>query len=225
MRFLRSAATISLLFGFLLFLSSCAYKEPAKPDITLHVACLGDSITYGYKLADPARQSYPTRLSQQSRGRWQVVNAGVNGATVLNKGDIPITGQKAYQGLIESKPDLVVIMLGTNDTKNSNWRFINDFVGDYVEMIKKIQALSSNPHIVVCSIPPIFADYPNGINADREKKINVLVKKAADLTGTEFFDMNNLLLKKQYLFIDGIHPNTQGTHEIAALIFKKFSSL
>lgn len=225
MRFLRFAVTTSLLLAFLLFLSSCGYKGPAeKPDITLHVACLGDSITYGYKLADPARQSYPTHLSQQSRGHWQVVNAGVNGATVVNKGDIPITGQKAYRDIIQSKPDVVVIMLGTNDTKDSNWRFIDDFVNDYTEMIKNIQQLSSKPHVIVCSIPPIFTDYPGGINSKREKKINVLVKKAADMTGADFFDINKLLLKKPYLFMDGIHPNTKGTQEIAALTYKKLSS-
>jgi len=226
MRFLRFPATVSLLFIFMIILSSCAYKGPAeKPEITLHVTCLGDSITYGYKLGDPARQSYPAHLSRQSHGRWQVVNAGVNGATVLNEGDIPITAQKVYQDIVHSKPDVVVIMLGTNDTKDSNWRFIGNFINDYTEMIKKMQQLPSKPRVIVCSIPPIFADYPGGINSEREKKINVLVKKAADITGANFFDINRLLLKKSSLFIDGIHPNTKGTEEIAALTFKKLSSI
>lgn len=226
MRFLRLVATTSLLLAFVVFLSSCAYKGPSeKPEITLHVACLGDSITYGYKLADPARQSYPSHLTQQSRRRWQVINAGVNGATVINKGNIPITAQKVYQDIIQSNPDIVVIMLGTNDTKDSNWHFINDFVNDYVKMITKIQQLSSKPHVIVCSIPPIFVDYPGGINSEREKEINVLVKKAAEIAGADFFDINKFLLKKPDLFIDGIHPNTKGTKEIAALTFKKLSSI
>lgn len=224
MLFKRFAAMLSLFSVFLL--SSCAYKGPVEEQqATLRVACLGDSITYGYKLADPVHKSYPARLSQHSGGLWHVLNLGVNGATVINKGDIPITAQKAYQRLMSSEPDVAIIMLGTNDTKNNNWRFVGDFVRDYTSMIETIEELPSRPHVIVCSIPPILVDYPNGINAEREKKINVLVKKVADIAGVDFFDINNLLLHKSSLFIDGIHPNVTGDQVIANLIFEKISSL
>jgi len=224
MRFWRFTVTISLLSVFLL--SSCGYKEPAKEKvITLQVACLGDSITYGYKLADPNRKSYPARLSQQSRGRWQVFNLGVNGATVINRGDIPIAVQKPYQRLMRSEPDVAVIMLGTNDAKNSNWRFIGDFVHDYTVIIETIQRLSSRPHIIVCSVPPIFTNHPSGINSERVAEINVLVKKVVDKTGVDFLDINSFLKEKSSLFIDGIHPNIAGDQKIADLVYKKVSTL
>ncbi len=224
MRFMRFAATLGLLSVFLL--SSCGYKGPEeKRQAVLRVACLGDSITYGYKLADPVHKSYPARLSQQSNGIWDVLNLGVNGATVINKGDIPITAQKEYQRLMSSEPDVAVIMLGTNDTKNKNWQFIDDFVRDYTAMIETIERLPSRPHVIVCSIPPIFTDYPNGIKAEREKEINVLIKKVADIAGVDFFDINTLLSHKSSLFIDGVHPNVNGDQVIAKLISKKISTL
>ena len=207
-------------------LTSCGYKEPMQgQQATLQVACLGDSITYGYKLADPTHTSYPVRLAQQSKGLWHVLNLGVNGATVVNKGDIPITTQKSYHQLMKSTPDVVTIMLGTNDIKDNNYKYISNFVRDYITMIEKIQQLPSSPRVIVCSVPPILIDYPNGLNAKRQKSINLLVKKAADIAGADFFDINAQLINASSLFIDGIHPNNNGAQKIASLIFKEISNL
>ncbi len=221
---MRFTATICL-FSIFLF-SSCSHNEQMqKRQTTLEVACLGDSITSGYKLADPVHKSYPALLTQQSHGQWHVFNLGVNGATVINKGDIPITAQKSYKHLMDSRPDIVVILLGTNDIKNNNWKFVGNFVADYVELIKKIQELPSNPQIIVCSIPPVFIDYPNGLNATRQKQINILIKKITADTGTNFCDIDTVLQKENTLFIDGIHPNVSGAEKIAHLIFQKISAL
>ena len=226
MRFILFARNFSLLFVSLLFLSSCAVKEPEREQLaTLKIICLGDSITYGHKLSDQARQSYPAQLSKQAHGRWHVLNFGINGATVLNKGDIPITAQKVYQRVMSSHPDVVVVMLGTNDTKNNNWQYLDEFVSDYTSLIEKIQDLPSSPHVIVCTVPPIFVDYPNGINAEREDAINILVKKVATLTNADFLDIYTLMSQEPGLFFDGIHPNRLGAREIATLVFNKVSGL
>jgi len=226
MYFIRFSRNFSLLLVFLLFLSSCATKEQDTGRLaTLEIICLGDSITYGYKLADQARQSYPAQLSKQAHGRWHVLNFGVNGATVISKGDIPITAQKVYQRVIRSRPDVVVVMLGTNDTKNNNWIYLDEFVNDYTSLIERIQDLPSNPHVIVCSVPPIFIDYPNGINAEREDAINILVKKVATITKADFLDIYTLMSQEPGLFLDGVHPNRLGAQEIATLVFNKVSSL
>ncbi len=226
MRFILFARNFSLLFVFLLFLSSCATKDQEIGQLaTLEIICLGDSITYGYKLVDKVHQSYPAQLSKQAHGRWHVLNFGVNGATVTNKGDIPITAQKIYQRIIHSRPDVVVVMLGTNDTKNNNWRYLDDFVNDYTALIGRIQDLPSLPHVIVCTVPPIFADYPNGINAEREDAINILVKEVAATTKADFLDIYTLMSQEPALFLDGVHPNHLGAQEIATLVFNKVSSL
>ena len=92
MHLIRIVKFFCVALVILLSLSACVdKKEQLSP---LKIVCLGDSITYGHKLADPALQSYPGQLSQQAHGQWKVLNCGVNGATALNKGDIPITGEK-----------------------------------------------------------------------------------------------------------------------------------
>ena len=222
----RFAATFSVLLTFLLCLSSCVDKDQGRGQLAgLKIACLGDSITHGYKLANPAHESYPARLGQQAHGRWHVLNFGVNGATVLEKGDIPITAQEEYQRAIQSEPDVVVVMLGTNATKNINWQHIGEFVGDYTVLLKKFQSLPSKPHVIVCSIPPVFANYPNGITAQHEEKINILVKKIAVSAGTDFLDIYTSVSQEPSLFVDGVHPNARGAEKIASLVFSKISSL
>ncbi len=226
MHFIRFIRNFSLLFVFLLFLSSCATKDQdiGRPP-SLKVACLGDSITSGYKMTNPARESYPAQLSKQARGQWQVLNLGVNGATVLKKGDIPIVGQKAYQRAMDFLPDVVVIMLGTNDTKNTNWQYLDQFINDYTALIINIKDLPSSPHVIICSAPPIFINHPSGINAEREEEINILVEKVAAITKTDFLDIYTMMSREPALFIDGVHPNALGAHEIATLVFNKVTSL
>ena len=182
-------------------------------------------VHYSFKLADPGHESYPARLRQLAHGNWDVLDFGVNGATVLKKGDIPITAQKAYQRAIRSEPDVIVVILGTNDAKNINWQYIDEFVGDYTALIKKLQGLPSKPHVIACTVPPVFADHPNGMNVQHEEKINILVKKAVSMTKADFLDIYARLSPKPALFVDGVHPNALGAQEIASLVFNKISSL
>jgi sialate O-acetylesterase len=210
----------------MLLLSSCGYKDSSKGYLTpLNIVCVGDSITYGYKLPDPAKDSYPTQLSRKATGQWTIANLGVNGATVVTKGDIPYTSQSQYQQLMKMSPDVAVIMLGTNDMKDNNWLFVSDFVQDYSRMVKTIQNLPSHPQVIVCSIPPIFADYPNGLNAERQQQINTLVRNVVELTGAEYLDVSNSLLGKSVFFIDGVHPNNAGAIALANMVFDKLSQL
>ena len=223
MFFVRFIKIFSVLLFLLFGLSSCLDKTAnLKP---LKIACLGDSITYGYKLEDPAAQSYPVQLARLSRGQWNVLNCGVNGATLLNKGDIPITAQKEYQRAMKFQPDVVVLMLGTNDTKNRNWKHIDGFVSDYIKLVETFRELPTHPHVIACSIPPIFSSHPSGLTEKKVLELNKLLKNSVVATKVVFLDIHTLMLKKQSLFVDGIHPNARGAQEIAGLVLDKISDL
>ena len=51
----------------------------------VRVACVGDSLTNGYKLDES--QSYPVQLSTLLGDGWSVGSYGVTNATLLQKGD------------------------------------------------------------------------------------------------------------------------------------------
>ena len=92
------------------------------------MACVGDSITYGYGASNQATKSYPANLQTLFGASVQVKNFGHSGATLLSVGDTPYVQQSEYAGANTfvsgagtSAVVDVVLMLGTNDSKSYNW--------------------------------------------------------------------------------------------------------
>src|SRR5687768_14105445 len=109
------------MFGLSLLLGTSPACADDKKD-AVRVACVGDSITYGAGVSNRDRNCYPAVLQRLLGDGHDVRNFGVSGTTVLAKGDNPYTLQKVYQQAREFKPHVVVIALGTNDTKPQNWK-------------------------------------------------------------------------------------------------------
>ena len=57
----------------------------AEPRVPTHVACVGDSITYGY-LASSSSKSYPSDMQAMFGAGVKVMNYGRNSATLLSTG-------------------------------------------------------------------------------------------------------------------------------------------
>ena len=55
--------------------------------MTKRVACIGDSLTWGFSLPDPRRQSYPSLLQERLGADYTVRNFGCNGASVRRSTD------------------------------------------------------------------------------------------------------------------------------------------
>ena len=71
---------------------------------TIRVACIGNSVTYGYGHRNPAATSYPTRLGEMLGEGYHVRNFGHSGATLLNHGHRPYTQQQAYRDAVAFAP-------------------------------------------------------------------------------------------------------------------------
>ena len=100
-----------------------SFKVPHKDAI--RVACIGNSITYGARIKNRDRDSYPAVLSRMLGEAYWVKNFGVSARTLLNKGDNPYMNEKAYQDALAFNPNIVVIKLGTNDSKSFNWLMLS----------------------------------------------------------------------------------------------------
>ena len=75
--------------------------------------------------------------------------------TLLNHGDKPYQKENAFKAALAYKPDVVVIMLGTNDTKPQNWKFKDQFAADYKDLIEQFAKLPSKPRIFICRPDPV----------------------------------------------------------------------
>src|SRR5262245_9229018 len=67
----------------------------AQARMPTHVACVGDSITYGYA-ASSSTKSYPSDLQGLFGTGVRVMNFGRNSATLLSTGDLPYINQTEY---------------------------------------------------------------------------------------------------------------------------------
>jgi lysophospholipase L1-like esterase len=188
-----------------------AYKEPVR------VACIGDSITQGVGAAKG--KSYPAQLQNLLGKSWVVGNFGVSGRTLLKKGDFPYWKEKAYQNALAYKPDVVIIMLGTNDTKPQNWKNEADFVADYRELVKSFQTLESKPRVYVCRPCPVPEPGNYGINETGAKEEIKRIDALAAEMKLGLIDMHAALADNPKFLPDRVHPNTEGAAEMAKAAF------
>lgn len=196
-----------------LLLSSAAFSAPVR------VACVGDSITYGYGIENRATDSYPAQLQALLGDGWLVGNFGKNGATVLKTGHAPYWTTKQYQQALAFRPDIVIIKLGTNDTRPQNiGKHKAEFVPDYVELIRSFQSLESRPIVWICKPVPIYTEHKGMTDPVIRNEIIPLVEETAAKAGVGIIDLNAVLSHAAELFPDGVHPNAEGAGMMARTI-------
>lgn len=190
-------------------------KDYQKP---IRVACVGDSITYGFRPPNP--NTYPHQLGKMLGPDWKVRNFGVSGRTLLKRGDYPYWKERAFKEALAFKPNVVIIMLGTNDTKPQNWKHREDFVSNYKELVQRFQELPSKPRVFVCLPTPVPDGGNYGINEAGVKEQIPLIKEVAKDTGAGIINMHAPLEEKAALLPDKVHPNAAGYTVMAATAYR-----
>ncbi len=109
-------------------------RQAPKTNAT-RVACLGNSITDGYGIDMASAYGYPAQLQKKLGQDYWVRNFGVSSRTMLNKGDFPYMNEPAWRDALAFNPDVVIIKLGTNDSKPENWQYGSEFKQDLEQMI------------------------------------------------------------------------------------------
>ena len=203
--------------GFLLvglLVANAVAADPNAPldvadyDGVIRVACVGDSITAGVGAA--RGKSYPAQLGQLLGDRWEVRNFGNSGSTLLNKGNKPYQKQKQFSGALAYNPQVVIIMLGTNDTKPNNWKLKDQFVADYLDLLGHFSKLEAKPRIFVCYAVPVPGKGNFGINEAGVQEQRPMIAKIAKQAEVGVIDMHAALADRPETLPDRVHPNTEG---------------
>lgn len=221
---MKASTKLLLLFVVLGFSFARAEAESPKPSSSpapVRVACVGDSITVGVG-AEPGK-SYPSQLQALLGNGWQVKNFGSSGRTLLRNGDHPYWKERVFHDAQEFRPDVVVIMLGTNDTKPQNWQFHEQFHDDYRDLVKTFRALPSKPRIYVCRPCPVPEPGNYGINEANVQREIAIIDALAREEGLEVIDMHAALEPHPELLPDRVHPNTAGATLMAQTVAKAIS--
>ncbi|KAB5205349.1 prolyl oligopeptidase family serine peptidase, partial [Bacteroides thetaiotaomicron] len=190
-----------------------SFKAPRKDAV--RVACIGNSITFGAGIRNRSRDSYPSVLARMLGDSYWVKNFGVSARTMLNKGDHPYMNEPAYKNALAFNPNIVVIKLGTNDSKSFNWKYKADFMKDAQTMIDAFKGLPSQPKIYLCYPSKAYLT-GDGINDDIiSKEIIPMIKKLAKKNDLSVIDLHTAMDGMPELFPDRIHPNEKGAQVMA----------
>ena len=209
----RMPVSLSLMVVILALAGGCLIQEVAPPAAAakpgkIKIACVGDSIT---------ACGYPAVLNKMLGDKYEVLNLGVSGATLMKHGDFSYWMLGKIEEAGKFGPDIVTIMLGTNDAKPQNYhQHPAEFQADYEALIKAFRNLDSKPKVYVMIPVPVFANGAFGIDGSvLRKEISPLIVQAAKDTDCEMIDLYTPLAASSGLFPDTVHPSGDGAEAIA----------
>ena len=187
----------------------------------IRVACIGDSITWGFTLLNPWKQSYPALLQEKLGEGYEVRNFGYNDAAARFDADTPYVNKRVYRESLSWNPDIVLVMLGTNDTKKRNWN-PEIFRRDYRRIVESYRGLPSNPRVILVAPIrifllmglPLLGLYPDTM----EQGVRPAIREIAADMGLELIDLQDLFTDSTFCR-DGIHPQKTGARMLADAIF------
>ena len=201
------------------------------------VACVGNSITEGYGLG--WQEDYPFQLQKLLGEAYNVQNFGVSSMTFANKGpsdNMSYWNTQKFKDALASSPDIVVIELGTNDSKF----FINNCIEngqptynynygqyekeqlykDYEALIDTFAHLPTSPKIYA-TLQPYSNNCGWGImDTAIVNQINPIIQEVATRKGVEIIDLHTEFNTPAWFLPDSVHPNATGAIELAKIIEK-----
>ncbi|MCW4028708.1 MAG: GDSL-type esterase/lipase family protein [Candidatus Bathyarchaeota archaeon] len=206
---LLSALTIILVA---LALSLTAYYLTAQLSSSpIRVACVGDSITKGFH--------YPQILGELLGPTYVVQNFGTGGASVAQNAKTPYINQSIFLAAKKFQPDIVIIMLGTNDASPINHQYNGTFVSDYLKLINQFRELDSAPQIWLVEPPPIFNNGTGLSTHFFADTIVPLIQQTAQQAQLPLIDLYTVMANRSDLLWDGVHPTPTGAEVIASTIY------
>ena len=181
------------------------------------VACVGDSIT-----ALPT--SWCGDLSEKLGTGYDVANFGVSGTNLLKDIGQPYWTCAQFTPSHDFAPNLVLIMLGTNDGIPRTWEGKDHFVADYEALIDSYTSLASHPR-VYAMLPPPAGTGPFGHSGELiANEVIPMIEQAAMNKGVTTIDIFTAFGGVDfdpglYGSLDQIHPNAEGQQLICDTVY------
>jgi lysophospholipase L1-like esterase/pimeloyl-ACP methyl ester carboxylesterase len=178
----------------------------------IRVSCVGNSITEGKGVVRRDKDSYPALLQDLLGEGYRVMNFGSSGKTVINVESNAYTKTNKYQKALESRPNIVTIKLGTNDSRMPFREMIQDsFVVNYKNLIRSFRELPGQPRIM------LLLPVTSYITAEDRHTDNIIssqviprIRQVAFEEKLEMVDLHSITADNSAIFPDSLHPNEEG---------------
>ena len=190
----------------------------AQADAPRTILIVGDSLTAGYGLDDPATQAFPALLQQKidtlalsattppAAGSWRVINAGISGDTTSG-------GLRRMDWILRQPVDVFVLALGANDGLRG---LPLDLIRrNLLAIAAKVQAKNPSVRVVLAGMrmPTSMGDYSAGFD-----------RLFAELAAEQKWPLVPFLLEgvggvPEFNQADAIHPNAEGYKIVAGNVW------
>ena len=203
-------------------MSGMASTSTAK-DGQIKVACVGDSTTYGHGTTSWPKNTYPATLQALLGDAYHVNNYGVSSQCVQTTGDRSYRDLPHYQESLEYDADIVVFMMGSNDSKPINWRGADAFRADLESLLDTY----SDAEIYLCTLPSAFflEGQTEGVTNHNIQplvtdEIAEVTRQVAADRGYTLIDIHALTAQHpEWFAADGVHPSNDGAAGMAQEIY------
>jgi lysophospholipase L1-like esterase len=186
-------------------------------------------------------KGYPAQLQGMLGSGYDVRNFGVSARTMLNKGDHPYMKELAWKDAQAFDPDIVVIKLGTNDSKDYNWNAHKaEFESDYQAMIDTLWPLqpvlnkkgkptkkmkrADRPRIYLCTPVKAFRDQWGITDSVIVNEVIPAIHRVAERNGLPVIDLHPVITDRADMTGDMIHPNEKGAAKMAKTIAEQLKN-
>lgn len=207
------------LFSLLLVVSLTGIQSPiAQP---IRIACIGGSITFGKGMVNRERNHFPAQLQELLGPQYIVTNYGIEGSTMLRKGDRPYWVSREFQNARTTNPDIVFIELGSNDSKMPDRMGLDAFEKDCSDYIDSFRLLPSHPRVVLLLPPPSLLTDTQGIHESiLRDRVRPAIRNLAYTKNCELIDLPMLFAGHPELMPDSLHPSSLGAGLIARRLYE-----
>lgn len=188
------------------------------------IVCIGDSITYGYGVDNPAQNAWPALLGNKLGEGWKAVNLGVSGTTLLDEGAFPYRSTGNVERAKELDPSIAFIMLGSNDSVDPRWS-IESYRAQLNALIDELESASTHDVQIILMAPPCTfyhlndAIHSESINRVLGEVIRPAVKDVAEEKGALYIDLYEFTEDHPEWFPDKLHPNEEGNAAFADYLY------
>lgn len=211
-------------FAYLYFngMSGMSNTTEAK-DGQIKIACVGDSTTYGHGISNWPKNNYPTLLQGLLGESYHVNNYGVSSYAVQSTSDRPYVTLAHYLESLAYDADVVVFMMGSNDSKPENWVDAETFRKDLLTLLESY----GDSEIILCTLPSAFFTEKHTENVTSHDIQPKIVDEIAQITrevaaekGYTLLDIHALTSQHpEWISQDGVHPSKVGAAAIAQEVF------
>ena len=221
-------------FGFLAVSTIVVASVATSAFAAGKVACVGNSITYGYGIESwPDNTSYPHHLQGLLRDGGAttdtVENFGVSGLTVRKDDQASYWKGYRFAPAIEFAADTVIIELGTNDSKAyTEWNtpaqdaaVDSAITADFEALIDTFQ-VKSKPHVFICLAPYVNNVEWNILDTAVVNRVNPAILRAGLEKGVNIIDLHSrfsALENPSWYLSDMVHPSVEGAKHLAEIVY------